>query len=98
MGGLLFGAGFALIGYCPGSAAAALGVGRLDALFGMAGLVAGSYLYAMCSSWLDKSIATWGDFGKISLPEVFGIARPTFALGLAGVLSFLLLILSVYAP
>ena len=38
LGGLLFGAGFALIGYCPGTVAAALGQGSWDALFGMAGL------------------------------------------------------------
>ncbi|MCL4181746.1 MAG: YeeE/YedE family protein, partial [Verrucomicrobia bacterium] len=41
VGGLLFGAGFALLGYCPGTVAAALGQGSWDALFGMAGLVAG---------------------------------------------------------
>ncbi len=46
IGGLVFGAGFALIGYCPGTAAAALGQGNFDALFGMTGLVIGSYLYA----------------------------------------------------
>ena len=40
-GGLLFGAGFALIGYCPGTVAAALGQGSWDAIFGMLGLVAG---------------------------------------------------------
>ena len=34
-GGLIFGAGFALLGYCPGSAAAALGEGHWDALWGM---------------------------------------------------------------
>ena len=32
IGGLLFGAGFALMGYCPGTAAAALGQGSWDAL------------------------------------------------------------------
>ena len=41
IGGLLFGAGFALMGYCPGTAAAALGQGSWDALFGMAGLSRG---------------------------------------------------------
>ena len=46
IGGLLFGAGFALIAYCPGTGAAALGQGSWDVLFGMAGLIAGSYLFA----------------------------------------------------
>ena len=49
IGGLIFGAGFALMGYCPGTAAAALGQGNCDALFGMVGLVLGSYFYAEIS-------------------------------------------------
>lgn len=44
IGGLVFGAGFALVGYCPGTAAAALGQGSWDALFGMAGLIVGSWI------------------------------------------------------
>lgn len=45
-GGLIFGAGFALLAYCPGTNAAALGQGNLDAFVGVLGLVAGSYAYA----------------------------------------------------
>ena len=56
IGGLIFGAGFALIGYCPGTVAAALGQGNYDALFAMAGLIAGSYLYAQFSKPLKSSI------------------------------------------
>lgn len=89
-GGLIFGAGFALIGYCPGSAAVALGEGHWDALFAMAGLVVGSYLYAECSGWLDRNVSKWGDLGKVTLPEVFQVrpARfvPVFALLLIGIL------------
>jgi uncharacterized protein len=54
IGGLLFGAGFALMGYCPGTAAAALGQGSWDALFGMAGLVAGSWIFAELSGGLKS--------------------------------------------
>lgn len=36
-GGLLFGVGFALIGYCLGTVAVALGQGSWDAVFGMLG-------------------------------------------------------------
>ena len=50
LGGLLFGVGFALIGYCPGTGAAALGQGNYDALGGVLGLMAGSYLYAEASA------------------------------------------------
>src|SRR5690554_1164375 len=40
IGGGLFGAGWALIGYCPGTGWAALGEGRIDALFGLLGVFA----------------------------------------------------------
>lgn len=50
IGGSLFGAGFALIAYCPGTGAAALGQGSWDVFFGIAGLIAGSSLFAEMSA------------------------------------------------
>ncbi len=97
-GGLLFGVGFAMIGYCPGSAAAALGEGHWDALFGMAGLVVGSYLYAECSGWLDGNLAHWGDFGKLTLPQLFGVPQGPFALGFGLFLTTILLAVGNWLP
>ena len=37
VGGLMFGIGWALLGYCPGTAGGALGEGRLDAFWGCRG-------------------------------------------------------------
>src|ERR1039457_2611684 len=54
IGGLLFGAGFALMGYCPGTAAAALGQGNWDTLFGMAGLLVGSLGFCRTFWWGKK--------------------------------------------
>lgn len=78
IGGLVFGAGFALIGYCPGTVAAALGQGSYDGLFAMAGLVLGSYVYAEFSKRLKRSVETWGDKGKLMLPDALRIPRPVF--------------------
>lgn len=78
IGGLLFGAGFALMGYCPGTAAAALGQGSWDALFGMAGLVAGSWIFAEFSASLKKTVEKWGDLGKVLLPDLLRIPRGVF--------------------
>jgi len=86
---LLFGAGFALIAYCPGTGAAALGQGSWDVLFGMAGLVAGSYLFAEMSGWLDESIGKWGDTGKLLLSDLVPIPRSVFVSG------FVILLLAV---
>lgn len=93
IGGLIFGAGFALMGYCPGTAAAALGQGNWDALFGMAGLVIGSYVYGEMSSWLQRTGGKWGDFGKITLPDVIKVPRLPFAIGFAILLTLGLVVL-----
>jgi len=43
IGGLLFGIGFGILGYCPGTLVGAIGQGSLDALFGgMIGLLIGA--------------------------------------------------------
>jgi len=78
LGGLLFGAGFALLGYCPGTVAAALGQGSWDALFGMAGLVAGSWMFAELSGWSKRTVEKWADLGKVLLPDLLRIPRGLF--------------------
>lgn len=80
IGGLLFGVGFALLGYCPGTGAAALGQGNWEAIVGVLGLMAGSYIFAECSGWLGKSLMKWGDRGKLMLPELLGMRLSTFLL------------------
>ncbi|MDP9291279.1 MAG: YeeE/YedE family protein [Verrucomicrobiota bacterium] len=87
IGGLLFGVGFALMGYCPGTAAAALGQGSWDALVGMAGLVAGSWLYAELSGTLKKTVEKWGDLGKLTLPDLPHAPRLPFAIAMALILT-----------
>lgn len=78
LGGLIFGVGFALMGYCPGTGAAALGQGNWDAIAGVAGLMLGSYLFAEASGWLGKTLMKLGDRGKLMLPEAVGLNLPTF--------------------
>jgi uncharacterized protein len=39
LGGLIFGAGWALLGYCPGTAVGAIGEGRWDAIWGIMGML-----------------------------------------------------------
>jgi F0F1-type ATP synthase assembly protein I len=93
IGGLLFGAGFALMGYCPGTAAVALGQGNWDALFGMAGLIAGSWMFAELSGWTKRTIEQWGDLGKVLLPDLLHVPRGVFVVGFATALTALLVLL-----
>ena len=78
IGGLLFGVGFGLLGYCPGTGAAALGQGNWDVLGGIAGLMLGSYLFAELSGVFSRTINKWGDRGKLTLPELVHMKRTPF--------------------
>ncbi|MCA1245947.1 YeeE/YedE thiosulfate transporter family protein [Massilia sp. MS-15] len=98
IGGLIFGAGFALIGYCPGTGAAALGQGNLDAVAGIAGLLAGSYLYAELSGNLSKNVLAWGDRGCIQLPDLIGVRTMPFLIVFAPFLGVALWLLHLYFP
>ncbi|UVW30072.1 YeeE/YedE thiosulfate transporter family protein [Massilia sp. H6] len=98
IGGLIFGIGFALIGYCPGTGAAALGQGNLDAIPGIAGLLAGSYLYAEFSKKLSATVLTWGDRGCIMLPELIGVGRTAFLFAFAPAILAVLAVLYWFAP
>ena len=73
IGGVIFGLGWGLLGYCPGTSAGAVGEGRWDALWGIAGMLAGAALYAEAFPALKTTVLTWGNFGKITLPQVLGI-------------------------
>ena len=73
IGGLVFGVGWGLLGYCPGTSAGALAEGRWDALWGILGMLTGAALYAEAFPLMKQTVLTWGDFGKITLPGILGI-------------------------
>lgn len=74
LGGILFGAGWAVMGYCPGTAVGAVGEGRWGALFALAGMVTGAALYAEIYPVLKTTVLAWKDWGKIGLPDALGIS------------------------
>ena len=74
VGGLIFGVGFAVLGYCPGTVAGAVGQGFLDALFGgVVGTLLGTGLFAAVYPRLQKPILSKGDFGAVTLPELLKV-------------------------
>ena len=70
IGGLIFGLGWGLLGYCPGTSAGALGEGRWDALWGILGMIAGAAIFAEAFPILKKSVLTWGavSYTHLTLP------------------------------
>ncbi len=73
IGGLIFGVGWGILGYCPGTQMGAIGEGRWDALWGIFGMLTGAALFAESYPALKATVLTWGDFGKITIPQILNI-------------------------
>ena len=73
LGGTLFGIGWAILGYCPGTAGGALGEGRIDAIWGILGMLFGGGIYALAYPFFKANIISLGNFGKITLPQILGV-------------------------
>jgi len=92
IGGLIFGVGFATLGYCPGTIAGAIGNGYLDALVGgLAGILLGAGFFAALYPKLNRGILKKGDFGNITLPQLFKVNDWVIVIPV-GVLIFLVLV------
>lgn len=90
IGGLVFGVGFALVAYCPGTNAAAVGQGNLDAIVAVIGMILGSYLFALSSKYASGALTNWGHRGKITLPDLVGISTGSFIAVFAPLLALVL--------
>lgn len=71
-GGIIFGIGFAFLGYCPGTAAGALGTGSLHAFFGIIGILLGTEIFSVVYPSVKKSLME-EDSGPITFPEVLDV-------------------------
>jgi len=72
IGGLLFGAGFLIGGYCPGTSMAAIATGRKDGLLFALGMLSGVYAYAEFTPQLDDWYKAT-TLGELTLPSLTGI-------------------------
>lgn len=82
-GGLIFGVGMVLLGYCPGTALAAVGQGSRDAAVGIVGALVGAAVYAEVYPLLARSIEPIGKLGKITLADATHLSPWWFIIGLA---------------
>ena len=94
VGGLIFGLGFAVLGYCPGTIAGAVGNGYLDALTGgLIGIIVGSGLFAALYPRLKAGILSKGDFGDLTLPRLLKVNDWVVIVPLSGLIVLLLFLM-----
>lgn len=77
--GVLFGVGWGLCGYCPGTTWAAAGEGRMDAVFALLGGLVGSALFAQLHEILIPVLYGPSNVGQITLADWLG-SKPTATL------------------
>jgi len=74
IGGLIFGLGWGMLGYCPGTAVGATAEGRWDAFWGgELGMLVGAGIFAEVYPAIKDTLLKWGDFGKLTLPSLLGV-------------------------
>ncbi|MCC6670237.1 MAG: YeeE/YedE family protein [Planctomycetes bacterium] len=96
-GGLVFGVGFVMGGWCPGTALVGLASGRLDALPFLLGAMLGSLGYAAVFPALGGFVDL-GACGVSTLPESLGLSAGTMTLLLTGVALLLFFLVNRFGP
>jgi hypothetical protein len=94
LGGLIFGAGFGILGYCPGTVAGAVGQGSLDALFGgVVGILLGAGIFSELFPGLNEKVLNKGYFGEVTWPQVLKVNPWVLVFPVAAMIMSLLFLL-----
>lgn len=85
-GGLLFGVGFAVAGYCPGTCVVGAAEGRKDAWFTVAGGLLGALVFTLVYPAVEASLIRPWNLGKVTLADWLHLPPLLVALFLASLL------------
>jgi len=92
LGGIIFGIGWAVSGYCPGTCVVGTAEGKKDALFTLLGALVGAFAYSLVFPLMDATLIQHANFGKITIEDLVGVN----GIYLAVLFSFALLGLSFF--
>jgi uncharacterized protein len=85
LGGLVFGVGFGVGGYCPGTSVVGIGEGRKDAIVAVGGGVVGALVFTLVYTTLIDPIVKMANYGKITLADVLQVNPFVMALVVAAI-------------
>ncbi|MEJ2696876.1 MAG: YeeE/YedE thiosulfate transporter family protein [Candidatus Sulfobium sp.] len=95
VGGAIFGVGFVVCGYCPGTAVAGFASGRMDALVTLAGITAGSLVFAVVYPYIEAFYIS-SSMGKTVLPAIFKAGHWVVIAVLAGLAVAMFLLMEIF--
>lgn len=90
IGGVVFGIGWAVSGYCPGTCIVGAAEGKADAIFTVLGGLLGALLFSFAFPYIEGALIEPLNFGKVTVQDLTGIS----GIYLAPPFSALLLMLS----
>ncbi|RLA45390.1 MAG: hypothetical protein DRR06_07420 [Gammaproteobacteria bacterium] len=94
IGGIVFGIGWAISGFCPGTCVVGASEGKKDAMFTLLGGLVGALLFSMAYPYIEKGLIQNANFGSITLESVLGVSGIYLAMamsaGLLGLIFFVL--------
>jgi len=85
VGGLVFGVGFVMGGYCPGTSVAAAATGRVDGLVFALGILGGIVVYSEFMPGIEVWVRETAR-DDLTLPGISGIGTGWYVLGFVGLL------------
>ncbi|WP_439107474.1 YeeE/YedE thiosulfate transporter family protein [Congregibacter sp.] len=88
-GGAIFGIGWAVAGYCPGTCVVGSAEGKKDAIFTLLGALAGAFLFSLAFPLLESTLIQPANFGAVTLESLLGINGIYIALPFSIALLFL---------
>jgi hypothetical protein len=81
LGGFIFGFGFVIGGYCPGTGLVSMSTLKLDGLFFVLGLCIGMFLFGETIDFYRTFWDTSGFYGELTLQDFFGVSAGAVATG-----------------
>ena len=87
-GGVIFGIGWAVSGYCPGTCVVGASEGKKDAIFTVVGAFTGAFLFSLAYPYLENLLIEPANFGKVTFETMLGIDGIWIALPFSAALLF----------
>lgn len=84
LGGVIMGFGFIIGGFCPGTSVCGMAIGKIDAMFFVAGGLIGVFIYGELYPWFE-GITNASALGNIRIFNSIGISQGLFALAMIAV-------------
>ena len=87
-GGAIFGVGWAVSGYCPGTCVVGASEGKKDAIFTVLGALTGAFLFSLAFPYLESALIEPANYGSVTLESVLGINGIWIAIPFSAALLF----------